>query len=135
MNDHNEERRKGAAQQISRRDFLRGGIFSGATAIAMLIMKRQGIPSQTAGQAGGPRWEITVDGQIVEDGVLDPDGHSEIYIPVRNGMAHIVLDEGRIYVHEDNSICPKKICQLMGSIRHSGETIVCLPNKMVIRIL
>jgi hypothetical protein len=86
-------------------------------------------------EPGGLRWEITIDGKTIRTGKVPLDYKEDIMIPVKNGIARIIMDHGRIYMPEDNNICPKKICSLMGSITKPGERITCLPNKLVIRIL
>ncbi|NLI92098.1 MAG: NusG domain II-containing protein [Peptococcaceae bacterium] len=93
------------------------------------------IVAQSVEKLGGSRWEITIGGKIYKEGYIPLNGTEELLVPVPNGTARIVFDHGRIYMPEDNNICEKKICSLMGSIMKSGENITCLPNKLVIRIL
>ena len=48
------------------------------------------------------------------------------------GQTTIRIDHGAVQVtHSD---CPEKICVRTGKIRQAGEMIVCVPNKIVIRI-
>ena len=49
-----------------------------------------------------------------------------------NGNVHLVVENGKIKVEEENS--PKHLCSKQGFISSSYETIVCLPNKIVIKI-
>lgn len=44
----------------------------------------------------------------------------------------IEIREGKIRVLKSD--CPRQICVNMGWIRHPGETIVCVPNKILIEI-
>lgn len=44
----------------------------------------------------------------------------------------LVIRDGRAYVTAAN--CPDQICVEHAGISHVGETIVCLPHKIVIRI-
>ena len=44
----------------------------------------------------------------------------------------INIDGGRIRVLESN--CPKHICVHIGWISNSGQTIVCVPNKMLVEV-
>lgn len=44
----------------------------------------------------------------------------------------IKIDGGRIRVLESN--CPKHICVHIGWIAGSGQTIVCVPNKMLVEV-
>lgn len=50
-----------------------------------------------------------------------------------NGNIHIVVKDNKIKVEEENS--PRHICSKQGFISSSNETIVCLPNKIVIKIV
>ena len=65
---------------------------------------------------------LTVDLSI--DSEYDVNGY--------NGNVHIVVRDGKIKVDEENS--PKHLCSKQGFISHSYETIICLPNKISIRI-
>ncbi len=48
------------------------------------------------------------------------------------GTNTIVIEDGSAYVTDAD--CPDKICEEMGRISKSGETIVCLPHKLIIEI-
>ena len=121
--------------QLSRRKFLAGSLAAGTLALAGIFSGRHNLLSASPAYPGALRWQITIDGKIVREGAVPPDRSEEVLIPVENGTARIVLDHGRIYLPEDNTICPKKICSLMGSITRPGERITCLPNKLVVRIV
>ncbi len=49
-----------------------------------------------------------------------------------NGDVKIVVKNGKIKVDEENS--PRHLCSKQGFISESYETIVCLPNKIIIKI-
>ena len=42
------------------------------------------------------------------------------------------VKEGRVRISESN--CPRKVCVHQGWISHSGESIICVPNKVVVKI-
>lgn len=44
----------------------------------------------------------------------------------------IVVSGGKVSVKDAD--CPDKICERRGAIRKKGESIVCLPNRVVIKI-
>lgn len=54
---------------------------------------------------------------------------------VKNGECEniILIEKGRISVKEAN--CPDKLCVSMGAIENGVYPIVCLPNKMVVKII
>ena len=121
--------------KISRRKFLVGGLATGAFAFGGMLSVNKNLLAESIERLGGPRWEITIDGRVVREGVVPLDRKEEVTVPVKNGAALIIMDHGRIYMPEDNNICTKKICSLMGSITKSGENITCLPNRLVVRII
>lgn len=49
-----------------------------------------------------------------------------------NGDVLIISENGKIKVEEENS--PLHLCSRQGWIKESYETVVCLPNKLVIKI-
>lgn len=50
-----------------------------------------------------------------------------------NGSVKIHVQEGKIKVNEENS--PRHLCSKQGYIEKAGESIVCLPNEIVIEII
>ena len=79
-----------------------------------------------------PHVIVEVDGQLYCDYEMDEvDGIIPISTP--NG------GENRLYVQEDlvfmdSANCPDKLCVKQGVIKDSTVPIVCLPNKVVVRI-
>ncbi len=63
---------------------------------------------------------------------IDLNQNKEYDVEGYNGNVHIVVMNKKIKVEEENS--PKHICSKQGFISSSNETIVCLPNKIVIKI-
>ncbi len=45
----------------------------------------------------------------------------------------LVIDNGKAYVKEAS--CPDKVCVEHKPISQSGETIVCLPHKVVVQVV
>ena len=77
----------------------------------------------------GAMVEITVDGQILGEYALDEDRTISVY---PDDSAIVIIDEGSVYMfHSD---CPDKICVDTGRISKTGETIVCLPKKIVVEV-
>ena len=50
-----------------------------------------------------------------------------------NGIVKIISEDGKIKVDEEDS--PLHLCSKQGYISASYESIVCLPNKIVIKIV
>ena len=73
---------------------------------------------------------VTVDGRIYGEYPLDSDRTVEI----KNGDGYniLVIKDGKAYVSEAS--CPDGICSSHRPIRHNGESIICLPNKVVVEV-
>jgi len=56
----------------------------------------------------------------------------EIIVNGKLGTAKIVIGDGRVRIL--NSPCPLKICEKKGWISKKGDFIICVPNKVVIKI-
>ena len=61
---------------------------------------------------------------------LKVDGRHPVSGPL--GTAWLVVEKGR--AHLENAPCPLKICETMGPIEKSGEVIVCLPNRIFVKV-
>jgi hypothetical protein len=80
-------------------------------------------------------WARVAEASIFRDGELlfqhlRLDKDQEVVL--LNGHMMLEVKDGRLRVKESD--CPRRICLHTGWIQHPGETIVCLPNKMVIEI-
>ena len=52
-----------------------------------------------------------------------PGPYGDTIIEVRDGAAAVVA-----------ATCPERRCMAMGRIRHQGDVVACLPNRVVLRI-
>lgn len=73
---------------------------------------------------------VSVSGEDVQR--LPLNINTEVYIGTEEHYNIVVIENGSAYVREAS--CPDKVCVNTGKIKYSGETIVCLPNKTVVRI-
>lgn len=81
------------------------------------------------------RVEVTVAGDIVQTLNLDENENQIIFIEVAGGRAGLEIKDKSVRLLEAaGEFCPRKICIQTGWIRRSGESIICLPNRMVIRL-
>lgn len=64
---------------------------------------------------------------------LTLSGEREYTVKGYNGDVVILTSEGRVKVIEENS--PYHLCSKQGFIKESYESIVCLPNKITIKIV
>jgi len=75
---------------------------------------------------------VKVDGKvqytisIKENRELEIEGY-------QGGKNHIVIKDGFAYMALAD--CPDKLCENMGKISKTGETIVCMPHRVVVEIV
>ena len=91
--------------------------------LSTLFIRRQAFSSS------GKYISVQVNGQEVKQIIFDPEiiGNK---IPIETDL--IEIGDERVRVIEAD--CPDKIDVKQGYISRIGETIVCLPNRMVIEI-
>lgn len=60
-----------------------------------------------------------------------------IPLTLRGGQAILEVADGAVRIRRqgDKPFCPHEICLATGWIKNPGQTIVCVPNRLVIRIL
>lgn len=79
----------------------------------------------------GDKVIVTVDNQVY--GTYSLTENQEVDIEIDGVVTnHLVIKDGLADVTDAN--CPDHLCVNMKSISKDGETIVCLPNKMIVEI-
>ncbi|MBQ9132049.1 MAG: NusG domain II-containing protein [Clostridia bacterium] len=73
---------------------------------------------------------VTVDGRAFGEYPLSRDREVELHS--ENGYNLLIIREGKAYVSQAS--CPDGICSSHRPISKSGESIICLPNKVVVEI-
>ncbi len=76
--------------------------------------------------------EISLDGEVVKIMELSDD-EQEYLVNTDNGTNLIKISKGVVTVSEAD--CPDKVCVNHKPISLTGETIICLPHKLVIEIV
>ncbi len=74
---------------------------------------------------------VSIDGTVVATYPLNVDRTEEI-LTEGDGHNRLVIRDGKAYV--DSASCPDGICAAHKPIHREGESIVCLPNKVVITV-
>lgn len=75
---------------------------------------------------------IKIDGKETERYPLSVN--TEVVIETGdNGRNTLVIEDNKAFMKDAN--CPDKICEGHSKISYKGETIVCLPHKVVIEII
>lgn len=68
--------------------------------------------------------ELVKELPLDKETTVEVEGHlGTTVVKIEGGKARIV-----------SSPCPRKLCVRMGSISKAGEIVVCVPNKVVVRI-
>lgn len=75
---------------------------------------------------------VSVGGEKKEEYPLKKDG---VYLIDYShlGTNKLVIKDGEAYIEEAS--CPDKQCVKQGRIRKTGEMLVCLPNRVVVKIV
>lgn len=76
---------------------------------------------------------IEVDGEIYAKYDLDSEKEAKsLEINTKYGYNNVVIENGSVFVTDAS--CPDKLEVKEGGISKTGEMLVCLPNRVVIRI-
>ena len=78
----------------------------------------------------GDKVLVYVDGRLVQELFLDED--KEIVIRGKIGNNVLVIQGQEVYMKEAS--CENHICVQQGKISKGGQTIVCLPNQIVVEV-
>ena len=79
----------------------------------------------------GSKVVVTIDGKVYK--TLDLNTNQTFTIKQADGDYNFVkIENGSVSMTDAN--CPDKICVHHSSIHYNGETIVCLPHKVVVEI-
>ncbi len=79
----------------------------------------------------GNKIKITVNGQDYATYSLEQDA---VYkIKTENGTNTLVINNGSAYFKDSN--CNDKTCENMGAINALGQSIVCLPHRVVAEVV
>ena len=74
---------------------------------------------------------VSVDGTVVATYPLNVDRVEDIRTE-GGGLNRLIIKDGKAYV--ETASCPDGICAAHKPIHREGESIVCLPNKVVITV-
>ena len=76
---------------------------------------------------------VTVDGKIYKEVELNEDTNLDLDIDTKYGKNEVHIDNGKVHMHESD--CKDKICIKMGEISLTGDSIICLPNRLMLKIV
>ena len=82
-------------------------------------------------QPTGATAKITVNNQTVK--MLPLSQNATYTVETSDGYNVVVVENGRVFVREAD--CKNQICVKSHAISRAGETIVCLPHKMMVSVV
>ena len=78
--------------------------------------------------------QVTIDGELYGTYSLSHDLTENIYTSEdKSSYNRLVISGGKAYV--ESASCPDKICAEHRPVHRKGESIVCLPNRVVITVI
>lgn len=80
--------------------------------------------------SGGKCVTVTAEGELYGEYPLKKD--SKIQIKTQRGVNTLVIEDGEAYFTDSD--CPDKTCEKMGKISHNGQSVVCLPHKVIAEV-
>lgn len=118
---------KGANMLLTRGDKIIIGI------LLLLSLSGIGLNIMSMSTAGQKTAEVYKDGKLVETIPLRAGYHQELRLGGDKQFNLLVADNGRIRVAEAD--CPDQICVHTGWISIAPQQIVCLPYRVVIKVV
>ena len=110
---------------MKKRDILLAGGIVLVALVMLLVM-------HVTGETKGDQVQITVNGEIYGTYPLKKD--QTIEIKKDDSVCNVLcIQDGEIFMQD--ATCPDKLCEKQGKKSHDKETIVCLPNKVVVTVV
>ena len=99
--------------------------------IAVLIIVSYGLRIHSM-MNNGSTIEITVDGKVYGRYALEQDQRIPVEIDDETKNI-VVIADGEAYMAEAS--CPDKLCIHQGRIESRSQSIVCLPNRVIVTVI
>ncbi len=109
---------------MKKKDFL-------IAAVVLLLAGILALVFRFAGGDPGGSVQVKVDGKVVGTYALMEE--QTIPIDTEYGHNQLVIKGGEAYMNESD--CPDHYCEEQGHVSKTGETIVCLPHKLVAEVV
>lgn len=90
------------------------------------------VPIMVMKQESSSKALVYRDNELILEIDLTDKSKKEYKVMGENGPVYIVSNNGKVKVKEEDS--PLHLCSKQGDIESSYESIVCLPNKIVIKM-
>ena len=115
--------------QTKIQNFIKKYRFDIIVVASLLILSLAVLLLVNLSKEAGAYVEVTVDGNVAGKYSLAIDGTYSL----NGGTNTLVVQNGTAYMSYSN--CPDHICENTGKIRHVGETIICLPNRITVTVI
>ncbi len=99
---------------------------------AILLIAAVGLFYLYVLREGGDTVKVTVDGELYAVYSLDESVTEDVHSG-ENGVNRLVIKDGKAYI--ESATCPDGICVSHPPVFRNGESIVCLPNKVVVTVV
>ena len=99
--------------------------------VAVLLLAGVFWLCRAATRQTGAAVEVSVDGRLYETLPLHKD--ARLVIADGEHSNTLVIEKGKAFMSAAS--CPDHVCMDRGAVQYDGETIVCLPNKVVVTVL
>lgn len=106
-----------------KKDFILITAIIAAAAVSALLIT-------FARRYGGAAVRVTIDGRFY--GEYDLSGDQSVSIDEKLGHNRIVIENGSAYMADAD--CPDGYCMEYKPISRGGETIICLPHRLVVEV-
>ena len=110
-----------------RRYFTHGDI---ALIAALLLLSFASLGGMRLADFSGTHVAVSVDGRRMLELPLGRDARTLVRGPL--GETGIIIEDGTARI--GSSPCPDGLCMHMGRIRHTGETLICVPNRVFVTV-
>lgn len=114
----------GRRRELKKFDWI---LIAALLAVAMLFIVKPQMNKKEGYQV-----EITVDGELYK--VLNLDEEREVRISSGDGHYNVIQIKNRT-VNMLEADCKNQVCVKSSSINSIGENIVCLPHKVIVKIV
>ncbi|WP_298485412.1 NusG domain II-containing protein [uncultured Ruminococcus sp.] len=113
---------------VKRKDLIWAAVFAAVIAACLIFI------FLTGGKSGENSAEIYEDGKLVKTiADLDPEKEYSFEIKTKNGTNTVSVGGGSIWV--SSADCSNQTCVHAGKISIAGQTVICAPHKLVIKVV
>lgn len=113
---------------LKRKNLIWAAVFAAVIAACLIFI------FLTGGKSGENSAEIYEDGKLVKTiADLDPEKEYSFEIKTENGTNTVTVGGGSIWV--SSADCSNQTCVHAGKISLAGQTVICAPHKLVIKVV